>query len=155
MPTKIIREPAHVEALAKMLTGRRLPMTVTWTQGAPRSHVQNALAFRWYADVSRQLGDQTPGEVRALCKVTMAAPILCEGSEAFRASWTKLRQRFTHEEVLRFVEETELPMTSLMTVKQMTAFMDQMTRTWVAQGVRLTAPEALRYEAEFGPVVTA
>jgi hypothetical protein len=64
----------------------------------------------------------------------------CEGREAFRASWTKLRQRFTHEEVLRFVEETELPMTSLMTVKQMTAFMDQMTRTWVAQGVRLTDP---------------
>jgi hypothetical protein len=53
MPTKIIREPAHVEALAKMLTGRKLPMTVTWTQGAPRSHVQNRLALPLVSPTSR------------------------------------------------------------------------------------------------------
>jgi hypothetical protein len=36
-----------------------------------------------------------------------------------------------------------------MTSKQMTAFMDEMQRHWVGQGVRLTDPEALKYEQEF------
>ena len=37
-----------------------------------------------------------------------------------------------------------------MTVKQMTAFMDEMHREWSGVGIRLTDPEALRYEEEFG-----
>jgi hypothetical protein len=155
MPTKIIREAGHVDALAAILRGRKLPITVSWAQGAPRTGVQNNLAFRWYADIARQLGDETPGRVRAECKVRFAAPILCEDNETFRASWRKLRNRLTYEEVVEFVEATELPMTSAMTVRQMTEFMDVVQREYSAQGVRLTDPEALKYETEFGPVVTA
>jgi hypothetical protein len=33
MPTKIIRQPEHVAALADMLRDRKMPITVTWTQG--------------------------------------------------------------------------------------------------------------------------
>jgi hypothetical protein len=155
MPTKIIREAGHVDALAAMLRGRKLPITVSWSQGAPRTDVQNALAFRWYQDIARQLGDETPGEVRAECKVRFAAPILCEDNDAFCASWVTLRRRFAHHEILKFVEATELPMTRLMTVRQMTAYMDAVQREYSAQGVRLTDPEALKYETEFGPAVTA
>jgi hypothetical protein len=155
MPTKIIREPAHVEALAKMLTGRKLPMTVTWTQGAPRSHVQNRLAQRWFTDIALQLGDMTHEEVRATCKLTIGIPILRAENEAFRLSYDRVFASLTYEAKLAAITAFDLPVTRLMTTPQMTAFMDQMQRTWSAQGVRLTDPKALRYEAEFGPVVTA
>jgi len=138
MPTKVIREPIHVDAL-----------TVSWAQGAPLSDAQRRLSFRWYQDAARQLGDQTPAEVRAECKVVFGAPILCRDNDSFRASWESLRQRFTHEEILRFVEQTELPMTSIMTVKQMTEYLDGVQRHYSGHGVWLTDPEALKYEAEF------
>lgn len=149
MPTKVIREPAHIEALARILAGRKLPITVSWTQGASRSDVQNRLAFQWYGDISRQLGDQTIGEVRAECKVVHGAPILCGEGGAFAESWARLRSAMGHEEILRFVEATELPMTSIMTVKQMAAYLDAVQRAYSSQGVRLTDPEALKYESEF------
>lgn len=149
MPTKIIRTPENVEALADMLRNRKMPMTVQWAQGAPLSNAQRRLSFRWYQDAAAQLGDQTAAETRAECKAVFAAPILCQHSEAFRASWTTLRHRLTHEEILRFVEQTELPMTSLMNVKQMTDYLDAVHRHYSQQGVRLTDPEALKYEQEF------
>jgi hypothetical protein len=154
MPTKIIREPAHVDALAKMLTGRKLPITVTWTQGAPRTHAQNRLAQRWFTDIALQLGDMTHEEVRATCKLTIGIPILRAENEAFRLSYDRVLASLTYEAKLEAIRAFDLPVTRLMTTPQMTAFMDQMQRTWSAQGVRLTDPEALKYEAEFGPAVT-
>ena len=149
MPTRIIRAPEHVDALAALLRGRKMPVTVEWRQGAPLSNAQRRLSFQWYMDASRQLGDQTAAEVRAECKVVFGAPIVCQSSEAFKASWATLRHRFTHEEVLEFVEQTELPVTSIMTVKQMSEYLDAVQRHYSRQGIRLTDPEALKYESEF------
>jgi hypothetical protein len=155
MPTKIIREPAHVDALAAMLRGRKLPITVSWAQGAPRTDAQNRLAQRWFTDISRQLGDTTHEEVRAMCKLTIGVPILRAENEAFRLSYDRVMKHLPYAEKLAAIQALDLPVTRLMSLPQMTAFMDQMQRTWGAQGVRLTDPEALKYETEFGPAVTA
>ena len=149
MPTKIIREPIHVEALANMLRGRKLPITVTWTQGAPRSTAQNRLAQRWFTDIATQLGDQTHEDVRAECKLRFGVPILRAESEVFRLSYDRVIKALPYEQKLDAIKAFDLPVTRLMTVKQMTAFMDEIQRHWSAQGVRLTDPEAIKYEAEF------
>jgi C-terminal processing protease CtpA/Prc len=149
MPTKIIREPIHVEALANMLRGRKLPITVTWTQGAPRSTAQNRLAQRWFTDIATQLGDQTHEDVRAECKLRFGVPILRAENEAFRLSYDRVIKALPYEQKLAAIKAFDLPVTRLMTVKQMTAFMDEMQRHWSGQGVRLTDPEALKYEQEF------
>jgi hypothetical protein len=149
MPTKIIREPQHVDALANMLRGRKLPITVTWTAGAPRSTAQNRLAQRWFTDIATQLGDQTHEDVRAECKLRFGVPILRAENEAFRLSYDRVLIKLTHEQKLDAIKAFDLPVTRLMTVKQMTAFMDEMQRYWTAQGVRLTDPEALKYQQEF------
>lgn len=149
MPTKIIREPIHVEALANMLRGRKLPITVTWTQGAPRSTAQNRLAQRWFTDIATQLGDQTHEDVRAECKLRFGVPILRAENEVFRLSYDRVIKALPYEQKLDAIKAFDLPVTRLMTVKQMTAFMDEMQRHWSAQGVRLTDPEAIKYEAEF------
>jgi hypothetical protein len=149
MPTKIIREPTHVDALAAMLRGRKLPITITWTQGAPRSASQNRLAQRWFTDIATQLGDQTHEDVRAECKLRFGVPILRAENEAFRLSYDRVIKALKYEEKLEAIKAFDLPVTRLMTAKQMTAFMDAMQRHWLPLGVRLTDPEALKYEQEF------
>lgn len=149
MPTKIIREPIHVEALGNMLRERKLPITVTWTQGAPRSTAQNRLAQRWFTDIATQLGDQTHEDVRAECKLRFGVPILRAENAAFKVSYDRVIKGLPYEQKLDAIKAFDLPVTRLMTVKQMTAFMDQMQKHWLGQGVRLTDPEALKYESEF------
>ena len=151
MPTKIIREPEHILALVKLLSGRKLPITVTWTQGASRSSLQNRLSHRWYADISRQLGDQTTDEVRAYCKLQFGIPIMRE-NEAFQLAYDNVMGGRGYGERLAIIQSLDLPVTRLMTVTQMTAFMDEMQRHWSGQGVRLTDPAAMKYEEEFGPM---
>lgn len=149
MPTKIIRCPDHVEALAAQLKFREYPITVTWTQGEHRSSAQNRLAQQWFNDIARHLGDRSREEVRAECKMRFGVPILRAENEAFRISYDRVLKHLPYEQKLAAIKDFELPVTSLMTVKQMTAFMDEMQHHWVAQGVRLTDPEALKYEQEF------
>lgn len=149
MPTKVIRTPAHVDCIATLLRGRKLPITVTWTQGDPRSASQNRLAQRWFTDIATQLGDQTHEDVRAECKLIFGVPILRAENEAFRLSYDAVFKHLPHEQKLAAIKAFDLPVTRLMTVKQMTAFMDAMRRHWAAHGVRLTDPEACKYEVEF------
>jgi hypothetical protein len=149
MPTRILRVVKHIPALVTVLARIKLPITISWVQGAPRTGAQNRLAFRWYQDAATQLGDRDHEDARAESKVAFAAPILCRDNEAFRISWERLRSRFNHEEVVAFVKATELPMTSTMVLKQMVEYMDAIERHWRGHGVRLTDPEALKYETEF------
>ena len=149
MPTKIIRQPDHIHALAILLGGRKMPITVTWAQGASRSHAQNRLAQRWFTDVATQLGDQTHEDVRAMCKLHFGVPILRAENEAFCASYDRTMKHLPYEDKLAAIKAFDLPVTRIMTVKQMTAFMDAMQQHWTEQQVRLTDPEALKYEQEF------
>lgn len=149
MPTKVLRQPEHVDALAVLLKARTFPMTVSWSQGAPRSDAQNRLAQRWFTDIARQFGDRTHEDVRAECKLTIGVPILRAENEAFRLSYDRVMKALAYDEKIEAIKAFDLPVTRLMTVKQMTAFMDEMQRTWTERGVALTDPEALKYETEF------
>jgi hypothetical protein len=149
MPTKIIRQPDHIQALAILLGGRKMPITVTWAQGASRSHAQNRLAQRWFSDVATQLGDQTHEDVRAMCKLHFGVPILRAENEAFCTSYDRTMKHLPYEDKLAAIKAFDLPVTRIMTVKQMSNFMDAMQQHWTEQQVRLTDPEALRYEQEF------
>lgn len=151
MPTKVIRQPEHVDALADILRGRKLPITVSWTQGAGRKPSQNRLAQRWFTDIALQLGDQTHEDVRAECKMVFGVPILRAENEAFRVSYDATMRPLAYEDKLRAIKALDLPVTRLMTVKQMSAFMDAVQQEFTRQGVRLTDPAALKYEQEFGP----
>jgi hypothetical protein len=149
MPTKVLREPAHVEALSRLLAGRKLPLTVTWAQGAARTDSQNRLAQRWFTDISTQLGDVTREEVRADCKVTFGVPILRAENEAFRQHWDGMFGALSYQKQREAVAVLDVPVTRHMTLKQMTEFMDAMQRHWSEMGIRLTDPEAMKYETEF------
>lgn len=150
MTTRVLRSSDDIEPLSRLISARtKYPLTVTITQGASRSKEQNRLAQRWFTDVSRQLGDQTHEDTRAYCKLHFGVPILRAENEAFRQSYDTTMKHLPYEDKLAAIKAFDLPVTRLMTVKQMTAFMDEMQRHWSQQSIRLTDPEALKYEEEF------
>lgn len=150
MPTRIIRNAEHADALVDILKGANMPLTVSWTQGAPRRNVQNRLAQRWFSDIAKQMQDRTREEVRAECKLRFGVPILCDENQAFRASYNRALGPLTYEQRAQAVMALDLPVTRLMTVKQMSRFMDNVQREY-SPFVQLTDPAALKYEMEFAP----
>jgi hypothetical protein len=149
MTTRILRSWADIPKLAAFLELLKFPCVVTVTVGDSRREAQNRLAQRWFADVARQLGDVTHAEVRADCKVTFGVPILCAENDAFRESWSRTFGALDYAAQRDAVRVLDVPVTRLMTVKQMTAFMDAVHRHYTPRGVRLTDPEAMKYETEF------
>lgn len=149
MATRVIHGPDGIDKLALFLKARSFPQTVTVTTGAGRRPLQNRLAQKWFSDIARQLGDQTHDEVRALCKLTIGVPILRAENEAFQQSYDRTMLTLPYEQKLEAMRVMDLPVTRLMTVKQMTAFMDAMQQHWAGIGIRLTDPDALKYEEEF------
>ena len=147
MPTMVLRDPTHVSALATRLLARKLPLTVTWVAGASRTNQQNRLVHRWFQDIANQTGDQLARDVKRFCKLHYGVPILRIEDDAFRAFYDSAILQLPYESKL--VAMDFLPVTSRMTVKQLTALMDQMQQHFLPQGIRLTDPEALKYEEEF------
>lgn len=67
MVQRIVKGPDDLALLKVYLDGRKLPLTVEITEGRDRSTEQNKLAFKWYAEVSDQTGEDRE-DVRARCK---------------------------------------------------------------------------------------
>ncbi|AHD10039.1 hypothetical protein [Phaeobacter gallaeciensis] len=150
MATRVLNSKEGIGPLADFLGARdKFPLTITITKGAARRGRQNRLAQRWFTDVSRQKEDETHEEVRAYCKLHFGVPILRAENEAFRQSYDRTMRPLDYETKLAAMKNLDIPVTRLMTVKQMTAFMDEMQRHWSGLGFRLTDPEALKYEEEF------
>ncbi len=150
MTTRVLKSPADIAGLASFLGARNsYPITVTIVQGDNRSGQQNRLAQRWFTDIARQLGDQTHEDIRALCKLEIGVPILRTENEAFRQSYDASMKHLPYATKLEAMKRLDIPVTRMMSVKQMTAFMDAMSIRWGGVGIRLTDPEALRYEEEF------
>ena len=148
MPTRILRQPEHADALADILRTLKLPITVSWTQGAPQRKAQNRLAQRWFTDIATQLGDRTHEDVRAQCKLDHGVPILRAENEAFRLSYDDVLGPLSYEAKLEAIKAFDLPVTRLMNLKQMNGFMHDMERRY-SPLVFLTDPQALKYEQEF------
>ena len=150
MVTRVVRCADDVAKVARLIEARgSYPQTVTITKGASRSAAQNRLAQRWFTDISRQLEDRTHEDVRAYCKLHFGVPILRAQNAAFQQSYDVTMLGNKYEQKLEAVKAFDLPVTRLMTTKQMTEFMDEMQRDWIGKGFHLTDPEALKYEEEF------
>ena len=130
------------------LSGIKDSFTVTVKEGEEtRRDRQNRLAFLWYKDIAQQIEDHTVEEARAISKLHCGVQLLVNQEEAFREQWQRLiRDRFTYEEKLELMlEPADYPVTRIMSVKQMTGYLDRMQRYWAPRGVVLTDPEALKY----------
>jgi hypothetical protein len=137
--TRAIKNGDDLTLLVTYLKGRKRPFTVEITEGRDRSGEQNRLAFKWYKEVSEQTGEEIE-DVRARCKLEIGVPILREAHEKFRATYDRLIRPLDYPEKLALVRDTELPVTRLMNVEQMSRFLDIVFRRHAEIGVVLTVP---------------
>lgn len=122
------------------------PFRITIEPGEEkRRDKQNNLSFQWYKDISRQWEGNSISYVRALNKARFGVTILIDENPAMRESLSKALGHLTYEEKIEAFEALEIPITSLMTVKQMARYLTDMQQYWCRHGFRLTDPEDLKY----------
>lgn len=143
MTMRTVQSDADLDRLFASLRVRKRPFTVNITQGVQRSNEQNRLQWLWYNEIAQQLGDRTPQEVRAECKLTLGVPILRESNEAFREKYDRIIRPLSFPDKLALmVEPIDLPVTSLFTTEQNTRYLDAIFQKYTTQGCRLTLPVA-------------
>jgi len=96
---------------------------------------QNALSHIWYAQIAKDLPEDNELGWHCYCKLTIGVPILRAESEEFRKFYDGALKKLDYEqklEAMKFV-----PITSIMTVPQMSAYMEQMQLIFARRGVIL------------------
>jgi len=147
MTTRAIMTPEQADALCKWLVGLPMPFTVTVKDGVARTLSQNALLWKWNHEIAAWRGDVTGREVHRENKFLIGCAILVRDDDDFAQAVQKLSS-MTYEEKLEFMDY--LSVTSIMTQKQMSEFMDTVYRKFTEKGCAMTlpAPEGEAYEQE-------
>lgn len=140
MPHRVIASEQDLIDTFKLLRNLDLPLTLQWSKGRGRSLDQNALQFKWATEAAQQRGDMTPVEVQREWKLRYGVPILRANNEQFRAHYDKNMKGWTYADKLAAMEW--LPVSSILTVPQMTEYLETIQRECTEQGIRLTDPEA-------------
>lgn len=138
MVQRIVKTPEELALLKVFLDGRKLPLTVEITEGRDRSTEQNKLSFKWYKEISEQTGEDIE-DVRARCKLEIGVPILRE-NEKFRKTYDRLIKDMSYSDKIEIVKATDMPVTRLLNVGQMTRFLDLVFRRHADAGIELTIP---------------
>jgi hypothetical protein len=144
MPTRTVETEQAREMLHRFIDTQKLPFVCSIEQGKIRSTKQNKLQRLWIKEISEQLGDTTPEEIRGYCKLSFGVPVLCEGSEMFESRWRYITQAMSLEQKLNLMmEPMDMAITREMTTKQKKEYLDRMARHFSQQGIELTDPETL------------
>lgn len=138
MVTRAVKNEDDLALLTVYLKGRKRPFTVEVTDGRDRSSEQNKLAFKWYKEISEQTGEDVE-DVRARCKLEVGVPILRENDD-FKRTYDRLIRPLGYPDKIDLIRTTDLPVTRLMKVEQMSRFLDIVFRQHAEIGVVLTVP---------------
>lgn len=144
MAHRIIRTADDLAALTTLLGSLKLPITVTWAKGADRSLEQNRMQFQWAREAAEQRGDMTPEEVRCEWKLHHGVPILRAENANFQEFYDAAIKPLSYEQKLKAMRIVGV--TSEMTVRQMTQYLDIVQRECAERGIVLTDPETRRRE---------
>ena len=139
--TRNIRTASELnQAVIFLQNQSKFPLQLTLKPGKePRSSQQNRLAFQWYKDAAEQ-GDHTAAEYRCLCKLHFGIPIM-RTDDDFRAKYDRVVKPMPYETKLALMDEPfNFPVTSLMSVKQFTQYLDRMWHHFTGKGFQLTDP---------------
>ena len=139
MVHRAVKNTDDLALLKVYLDGRKRPFTVDITEGRDRSAEQNRLAFKWYVEISDQTGEDRE-DVRARCKLEVGVPILRAEQGKFRDTYDRFIKSLAYADKLRLIRDTELPVTSLLNVEQMSRYLDIVFRRHAEIGVVLTIP---------------
>jgi len=106
-----------------------------------RSIDQNSISFAWYEQLARENREYDVNGWRSFCKLHFGVPILRSEDAEFRHFYDNaIRERFTYEDKIKMM--SYLPVTSLMKVKQFSAYLEAMQEYFMGKyGIKLEFPE--------------
>ena len=106
-----------------------------------RSRNQNSLSHAWYEQISRELGEDSPEGVKAFCKLHYGVPILRAENDHFREAYDETIRPMEYEKKVKIMgEPMNLPVTSLMSKKQLNRYLELLQTEFTARGVKLEFP---------------
>lgn len=143
MTTRVVENEAQESELIALLKARKKPYTVYIEKGKRRSLEQNALLHLWVQEASEQLGDESPEDKRAYCKLHFGVPILRNENEIFREAYDRVVRPLPYEQKLAIMRvPLDMPVTRLMTTGQKKRCLDDIWHHFTDLGVRLTDPDS-------------
>lgn len=108
--------------------------------GKARSTDQNAISHAWYEQLARELHEDDALGWKCYCKLHHGVPILRAEDEDFRTAYDATINGMSYEQKLQAMRL--LPVTSLMTKKQISKYLEAMQGDFERRGVQLEFPEA-------------
>jgi hypothetical protein len=104
-----------------------------------RSDKQNRLSHAWYAELALNLKEHSALGYKNFCKLHFGVPILRAEDDEFRYSYDKVIRPLSYEQKIEVMNI--LPVTSIMTTKQLTQYLDAMKASFYnKQGYDLKYP---------------
>lgn len=104
-----------------------------------RSLDQNAISHVWYEQIARELKDDSALGWKCYCKLHHGIPILRTEDAEFKAFYDGGVKHFSYErklEAMKFI-----PVTSIMTVPQLSDYLIAVQNDFFERGVRLEFPQ--------------
>jgi len=137
---RVIRSPADLAALSTLFGELKLPITVSWVQGADRTTQQNALQWKWATEAAMQLNDRLPADLQAEWKLEIGVPIMRAVDDSFRELYDAVIRPQSYETKIKLMKQG-YPVTSKMKVRPMVRYLDEVQRKCLSMGLHLTEPE--------------
>jgi hypothetical protein len=134
------------QSLLRFIEKQELPFTISIARGGARTDKQNRLFHLWIGEIQRQRSDESHEYWRGYCKLTLGVPLLRHADETFREAYDTTVKALPYETKIRcMMEPIAFPVTSRMTTKQMTEFLNDVHRHFAEQGIELSIPPDLRF----------
>lgn len=114
-------------------------LKVSVRAGKDRSLDQNALSFAWYEQLARELKEDDALGWRAYCKLHHGIQILRAEDDEFRQFYDSSLKKLSYEQKLTAMKF--VPVTSLMTKQQLSAYLEAVQADFFKRGVKLEFPE--------------
>lgn len=144
MTSRVIETEADKAQAAKWLESFILPCTMSLTKGKHRTNAQNKLQRLWMNEIAEQLGEGTPEDYRAWCKLHFGVAIRKAEDDEYAEAYDLHIRPKDYEEKLRLMAiPWDVAVTRDMTTKQKTAYLDAIYQHFTEHGVLLTRPEGM------------
>jgi hypothetical protein len=137
IPSGINRTVATLNALKEKFPDSGIKVTVS-EASKDRSIQQNSISHAWYAQAAREGQEYDAGEIKRLCKWHYGIPLLRE-DEDFNEWCANVLDGMDYEKKVAAMEY--ITVTSEMTTKQFSAYLEAVQRHFAMKGIELKFPE--------------
>lgn len=143
---RTIENTRQLLAFMAELGNQVFPFTITVSKDKRRTTAMNRTIHLWFKEIAQQCGDQSEADVKADCNLTYGVPIKRRDDEEWAAAFGYLFDALNKPSKIKALRILDVPVTRDMTVKQLSEYMDQMSRDYREAGVFLTDPELQKYQ---------